>query len=190
MNALSKRRSPHRAAERTAGEGAVFSERELVDLEATYPDGMSVQQVVDAFVGRGSRLTEATFRKYVQLGLVPRSVRVGRKGKHQGSQGLYPSTAVRQIDHIRKLMQRGITMEDIQKEFLFVRGDIDALERQLDRVYAALDRSIDARRDGVADRNEHEALGDARVVGADLLARLEAIEQRLTMRARIARAVV
>lgn len=190
MSALSKRRLPHRTAERAVAEGAVFSEGELEELEAHHPDGMSVQQVVDAFVGRGSRLTEATFRKYVQLGLVPRSVRVGRKGKHQGSQGLYPSTAVRQIDHIRKLMQRGITMEDIQKEFLFVRGDVDALERQLERVYAALDRAIEARRENGADRTERDALGDARVVGADLLARLEAIEQRLTMRARIARAVV
>ena len=34
------------------------------------------------------KFSEATLRKYVQLGLLPRSVRVGRKGKHQGSQGI------------------------------------------------------------------------------------------------------
>ena len=46
---------------------------------------------------KGVRLSEATFRKYVQAGLLPRSKRVGRKGKHRGSQGLYPVEAVRRI---------------------------------------------------------------------------------------------
>lgn len=151
---------------------------------------MSVQEVVDAFVGRGGKLTEATFRKYVQLGLIPRSTRVGRKGKHRGSQGLYPSTAVRQIDHIRRLMGQGITIEDIQREFLFVRGDVDALERQLERIYSALERAMEARHEGGADRTDRDALGEARVVGADLLSRLESIERRLALRARMARAVV
>ena len=47
-------------------------------------------QIVEAFTDAGVRLSEATFRKWVQLGLLPRSRRVGRKGKHQGSLGLYP----------------------------------------------------------------------------------------------------
>jgi hypothetical protein len=190
MMALSRRRLPTRTADRSAVSDVVFSEQELSSIEAGHPNGMSVQEVVDAFVGRGARLTEATFRKYVQLGLVPRSTRVGRKGKHRGSQGLYPSTAVRQIDHIRRLMSQGITMEDIQREFLFVRGDIDALERQLERIYSALERAMDAHRAEGAERNERDALGEARVVGADLLGRLEGIERRLALRARMARAVV
>ena len=56
----------------------------------SYPDGLSTQQIVELFAVEGERLSEATFRKYVQLGLLPRSVRVGRKGKHRGSQGRYP----------------------------------------------------------------------------------------------------
>jgi hypothetical protein len=51
---------------------------------------MSVQQIVATVTGKGDKLTEPTFRKYVQLGLLPRSVRVGRKGKHRGSQGPLP----------------------------------------------------------------------------------------------------
>ena len=43
----------------------------------------------------------------MQLGLLPRSVRVGRKGKHRGSQGLYPATVVRQIELVRRLMAQG-----------------------------------------------------------------------------------
>lgn len=190
MMARSPRKRPSRGADRTAPNEPAFREEELGAIESAHPDGMSVQQVVEAFVARGARLSEATFRKYVQLGLVPRSVRVGRKGKHRGSQGLYPSTCVRQIDHIRRLMGQGITIEDVQKEFLFVRGDVDALERQLERIYSALERAMDAQSADGAAGVERSALGEARVAGADLLGRLEAIERRLAMRARMARAVV
>lgn len=152
---------------------------------------MSVQQIVEAFASKGSKLTEATFRKYVQMGLLPRSVRVGRKGQRRGSQGLYPPTTVRQIDHVRRLMTQGFTMEEIQKEFLFVRGDIAALERQLDRVYEALagavgDHDAGAEADPVVDA----AVVEVHQLGDELLAKLEAVEKRLTMRARMARAAV
>jgi len=169
----------------------LLSDEALSTLEQAHPRGMSVQEIVDAFTAAGGRLTEATFRKYVQLGLLPRSVRVGRKGKHRGSQGLYPATAVRQIQHIRRLMGQGFTMEEIQREFLFVRGDVEALSRQLERVYAALEGALagagaEVQRDEMATRQ----LAEAREVGGDLISRLEAIERRLTLRARMVRAMV
>ena len=176
---------------RESGEPAWWSEEELERIENAHAEGMSVQQIVDVFTARGSRLTEATFRKYVQLGLLPRSVRVGRKGKHRGSQGLYPATAVRQIDHIRRLMHQGFTMEDIQREFLFVRGDIDALGRQLTRVYDAIQTAVEEQnRVGVDDPAVIGALEEVRELGRELVQKLESIERRLTMRARMARAAV
>jgi hypothetical protein len=168
-------------------EPAGFADEELKSIEARFPDGMSVQQIVEVFTTRGARLTEATFRKYVQLGLLPRSVRVGRKGKHRGSQGLYPATAIRQIDHIRRLMAQGFTMEEIQKEFLFVRGEIEALGRQLERIYGALGEG-EAGEGG--DPLAQRALVEARELGDELMKRLEDIERRLALRARMARAVV
>lgn len=176
----------------TASAGSAFDEDELEVLERAHPEGMSVQQIVAAFVERGERLSEATFRKYVQLGLLPRSRRVGRKGKNRGSQGLYPATAVRQLAAIRRLMAQGVTIEEIQKEFLFVRGDIEALGRQLDRVYDAIADAIGERadREGAVALPEKAALDEAREVGADLLRRLEAIEQSLTLHARMARAAL
>lgn len=168
-----------------------WSDIELGEIEEANVNGMSVQQIVDAFTARGSRLTEATFRKYVQLGLLPRSVRVGRKGKHRGSQGLYPATAVRQIDHIRRLMHQGFTMEEIQREFLFVRGDIDALSRQLNRVYQAIENAVDdQQREAHGDPGVGDALNEVRELGKELVQKLEVIERRLTMRARMARAAV
>jgi len=76
-------------------------------LEAEHAGGISAVQIVDFFAPRGVKLAQATFRKYVQLGLLPRSRRVGEKGKHRGSKGLYPASAVRRIHLIKSLMTKG-----------------------------------------------------------------------------------
>lgn len=167
--------------------GGGISETTLAALERAHPEGLSVQQIIEAFTAEGFGLTEATFRKYVQLGLLPRSVRVGRKGKSRGSQGFYPSNVVRRIDAIRRLMGQGYTIEQIQKEFLFVRGELDELGRCLDRLYVGLERALEARG---GDELAKKKLSEAREVGADLTRRLDEIEQRMSMRARMQRAHV
>ena len=111
-------------------------------LEATHPHGVSATQIVDFFAPRGVKLAQATFRKYVQLGLLPRSRRVGEKGKHRGSRGLYPATAVRRISLIKSLMDEGMTLEEIRHSFIFFRGQLDGVERALDDLFAALDKTI------------------------------------------------
>jgi hypothetical protein len=163
----------------------------FVEIEDEHPDGMTTQEVLEVFAVRGERLTEAAFRKYVQLGLLPRSVRIGRKGKHRGSQGLYPSSIVRQIDLIRRLMAQGLTIEEIQRDFPFLGGNIDEIEQRLNRVFAGIGRaaSSESHRDA-NDEVLHRALGDARATADELVRKLRAIEQRLLMRARMARAVV
>jgi len=101
---------------------------EFERLETTNPHGVSAAQIVDFFAPRGVKLAQATFRKYVQLGLLPRSRRVGEKGKHRGSRGLYPATAVRRISLIKSLMDEGMTLEEIRHSF--------------DDLFAALDKAI------------------------------------------------
>lgn len=115
---------------------------EFERLEATHPHGVSATQIVDFFAPRGVKLAQATFRKYVQLGLLPRSRRVGEKGKHRGSRGLYPTTAIRRISLIKSLMDDGMTLEDIRHSFIFFRGQLDGVERALDDLFAALDKAI------------------------------------------------
>ena len=114
-------------------------------LEQQFPQGISAGQIVGSFTAQGERLTEATFRKYVQLGLLPRSRRVGEKGKHRGSHGLYPAAAVRRIHLIKSLMDEGMTLEDIRRSFIFFRGQLDGVERSLDELFAALDKSLGER---------------------------------------------
>ncbi len=172
------------------GEGAAadgWGAADLAAFEKAHPEGVTVHQVVEAITSRGDKLTEATFRKYVQLGLLPRSVRVGRKGKHRGSRGLYPVTTVRQLVHLRRLMAEGFTIEEIQKEFLFVRGEIEALSTQLGRVFDALDESIDQ---GRGDDVVRHALKEARGTSDELIKKLESIERRLSLKARMDRAVI
>lgn len=165
------------------------SEEDLGRLEAAHPEGLSTQDVVEFFAERGARLSEATFRKYVQLGLLPRSVRVGRKGKHRGSRGLYPATVVRQIDLIRRLMARGHTIPEIRGEFLSLRTDVDDLVQRLERVLGALDRGT-VGAEGGADEFVARAVSEARALADALVAKLRDIERRLSMRARMARAAV
>ncbi len=167
-----------------------FSEAELAEIERSHAEGLSTQQVVEFFARHGERLSEATFRKYVQLGLLPRSVRVGRKGKHRGSQGLYPVAVVRQIEAVRGLMAQGYTIQDIQRELLCLRTDIDTLAKQLTQLLSALELSVRGEQDAPVDEVMGRALGDARQVADQLVEKLRAIEQRLAMRARMARAAV
>jgi len=125
--------------------GVTVAHRERDDfdmLEQEHPQGISAVEIVDFFAPRGVKLAQATFRKYVQLGLLPRSRRVGEKGKHRGSKGLYPASAVRRIHVIKSLMDEGMTLEDIRHSFIFFRGQLDGVERSLDELFAALEKAI------------------------------------------------
>lgn len=189
-----KRVDPPHASLSLGGAARQFSEPELLALEARYPEGLSTQDVVEVFSARGDKLSEATFRKYVQLGLLPRSVRVGLKGKHRGSQGRYPVAVIRQIDAVRALMAQGYTIQDIQRELLSLRTDIDALGQKLAQLLSTMEQAVAEADDEGAARSGDDiaarAISDARQVGDALIERLRAIEQRLAMRARMARAAV
>src|SRR6202521_128391 len=130
---------------RDPGEEPRMAQREADEfdaLEQQFPQGISAGQIVEFFIPRGVKLAQATFRKYVQLGLLPRSRRVGEKGKHRGSRGLYPASAVRRIHLIKSLMDEGMTLEEIRRSFIFFRGQLDGVERSLDELFAALDKSL------------------------------------------------
>lgn len=157
----------------------------LEQVERDHSGGITSADLLSFFEAQEVRFGEATLRKWVQLGLLPRSVRVGRKGKHQGSKGKYPVRVVRQILRIKELMERDLTIEDIQKQILFVRGDIEELESTLDKVFIALDRNIEMRGGSETHvavpglRPIRADIARARALADDLLARLEKIEETL-----------
>ncbi len=156
----------------------------LEQIEERYPRGMTSQEILDLFAEQGVPVGAATLRKYVQLGLLPQSTRVGQKGKHSGSRGVYPVAVVRQLARIKEMLARRYTIAEIQRDFLFVRRELDQLEEVLSRVFATL-RRVAAER-GATSRAERlveeSALLDAKAMGRDLLGRLMGIEARLAVR--------
>jgi hypothetical protein len=164
-----------------------IDEKVLDELEQEHPAGIASAEILTFLEQQGVKFSEATLRKYVQLGLLPRSVRVGRKGKHQGSQGMYPASVVRQVLRIKEMMAADLTIEQIQSEFLFVRGDIEELERVLERIWSTLDESAKQAVRGPAGRAVSQEIAAARALSRDLVRKLEAIEARLTAQAEIRR---
>jgi len=163
-----------------AGSETLLSERDLKAIEREHPEGLTSVQVVDVFARRGIRFSEATFRKFVQKGLVPRSRRVGRKGKHQGSLGLYPATVVRRINVIKRLQAEGHTIEDIGRRFLRYRDEIEALERGLNIVLDGFEEELRAPHfDSKARKVLKKDLDDTREHALELLKQIESIERRV-----------
>ena len=115
-----------------------LSDDELGRLERERSGGITAGEVVRLFEARGARLSASTFRKYVQLGLLPRSRRVGRKGKHAGSTGLYPVAVVRRIALLKRMMAEGYTVDDIRGSFVTVRNRIEDVEQGLAELVAAI----------------------------------------------------
>src|SRR5689334_7692665 len=123
-----------------------LDEATLSRLEKEHEAGLTSAEILTLLDQHGVKFSEATLRKYVQLGLLPRSVRVGRKGKHQGSQGVYPVAVVRQILRIKEMMADNYTIEQIKRDVLFMRSDIQALEATLDSIFETLGRVMKERR--------------------------------------------
>ena len=64
---MTMRRAPAVARDRR-----VLDEEELRAIETAHAEGLTAVQIVDAFTSRGIKFSEASFRKYVQQGLLPR----------------------------------------------------------------------------------------------------------------------
>lgn len=164
----------------SAGDKGLLSDAELDELEANYPDGITAVQVVELFTSRDVRFSEASFRKYVQLGLLPRSRRIGRKGKHRGSMGVYPAKTVRRINEIKRLMADGYTIEEIQAQFLRFTDTLENLEEGFSELFTRLEEEVAAPRfDNQARRSIAREMKEARQAADDLLARLDDLSRRV-----------
>lgn len=174
----------------TQGNATRWSEADLRDVERVYGEGLNVQEIVELFVERGERLTEATFRKYVQHGLLPRSVRVGRKGQRRGSQGLYPPSTVRQLVWVRKLMAQGLTIEEIRENLSFVPGDVELLKKQMKRLFSSFRTSLKTRRQQSIAEDLGFDIERAEKTAEELFERLSSIQRKMMMTVQMERATV
>ena len=156
---------------------SLLKEEDLRAIEGTYPHGITAVQIVDVFTSRGIKFSEASFRKYVQQGLLPRSRRVGRKGKHRGSLGVYPSKTVRRINAVKQLMVDGYTIEEIQGQFLLYTDLVEGVAEHLAELWSRL--GTDATKLDPAIRRELEKqLADTRRDGDRLVEKLGELTRR------------
>jgi len=161
------------AASRTT----LLREEELRAIETAFPDGLTAVQVVDAFTSRNIKFSEASFRKYVQQGLLPRSKRVGRKGKHKGSLGVYPAKTVRRINLVRRLMQDGYTIEEIQGQFLLYTDLVEGVAEHLTELWSRLGADV-IKIDPAHRRELEKQLADTRRDGDRLVEKLGDLTRR------------
>jgi DNA-binding transcriptional MerR regulator len=174
-------RSPASASPR---QGALLDERELLEIERSWPNGLTSRQIVDVFETRGIRFSEATLRKYVQLGLLPRSVRVGRKGKHRGSCGLYPANVIRRVNVVKGMMAEDRTIEEIQRSFARFKDDIDTVEKDLRELIASFEREAKAPSvDPDGKRDLEREIIEAKRAASELVRRISSLERRISSRA-------
>lgn len=159
---------------------AFLSEEEVAELENAYAEGISAVEVVDAFASRGIRFSEATFRKYVQQGLLPRSKRVGRKGKNRGSMGVYPAKTVRRVNAIKRRMAEGYTIEEIQEQFLRHTDLIESVEENVSELFRHFEEELEGPRfDKRTKPSLERELSEAKKTADDLLERIEGLSRRI-----------
>jgi len=157
----------------------LLDDADLRAIEDTYPGGITAVQIVEVFTSRGIKFSEASFRKYVQLGLLPRSRRVGRKGKHRGSLGVYPAKTVRRINAVKALMAAGHTIEEISGEVLVYTDLAETVQEAITELLGRLAGDIAGPR-GERDRRQLDReLGEVRAQAQQLVDRLAALVRQL-----------
>ena len=154
-----------------------LSEVQVRQLEASFPEGLTSQELIAAFEEREVQFSEATLRKYVQLGLVPRSRRVGRKGKHLGSRGVYPVRAVRRINTIKRLMAERYTIEEIRAKFLTFKDSIETLDESVGELLRVFEERIDSTASAVHRDRLRDELRSVRGTASTLLDGVHRLEK-------------
>jgi DNA-binding transcriptional MerR regulator len=162
----------------------LLDEREIEEIERVSPNGLTSRQIVDVFETRGIRFSEATLRKYVQLGLLPRSVRIGRKGKHRGSCGIYPSQVVRRVNTVKGMMAENLTIEEIHRSFARFKDDIDGVEKNLRDLLSGFEREAKGPDTHSPERRREleQEIVEAKRAAGDLVRRIASLERRLSER--------
>lgn len=157
----------------------VIIEKYMTEYEA----GISSYDVLRIFKDYGIKLSEATLRKYIQLGLLPRSHRVGtgEKGRNRGSRGLYPSSILKSINDIKRMLVEGMTLDDIARAALKYRRDISTINRDLDKLISNMTTEVmsphfDVSLKPVIEKDLNKARDNAR----QLIETLENIDSTIT----------
>jgi hypothetical protein len=87
------------------------------------------------------------------------------------------------------MMADSYTIEQIQKEFLFMRSDLEQLEQTLASIFKKLDQVQKTQKKDLTAQAMTREVSSARALSKELLERLRAIENRITSKAQVERVV-
>jgi len=111
-------------------------------------------------------------------------VRVGRKGKHRGSCGIYPAHVIRRVNAVKGMMAENLTIEEIHRSFARFKDDIDTVEKDLRDLLSNFEREVKApAAQNLEKRREIEReIVDAKRAATELVRRIASLERRLSER--------
>ena len=94
-----------------------FAETELIKIEndEKYKSGLLFEEVNQILTEKGMILKLPTFKKYINLKLIP--VSIGRKIVGRGSKGLYPSSVIREINFIKYALYSNLNFTKAVQRF-------------------------------------------------------------------------
>ena len=104
---------------------------------------LTTDEILERCAENGITLSIHLLRSYVQRDLLPRSRRVGTKGKHKGSFGMYPDHTVDRIVAIKKIIsETETTLDDLEASDLLrlwrcydVAVEFDQAAKQLGKTF-------------------------------------------------------
>lgn len=121
---------------------ALLTKSEMKKIESKFPEGVTSEQVVKIFHNKGNKFSEATLRKYVQLGLLPTSRRVGIRGRHRGSSGMYPTGVIRLINEIKDVLGQGLSLSEVCRGKWGLLSETLQLQTQMSHLFERVQTSI------------------------------------------------
>jgi len=124
-----------------------WTEEELAHLERKHSDGITSAELIGVVNARGFKFSESTLRKYVQLGLLPRSRRVGRKGLRRGSVGMYPPQIISHIAAIKRGLNDNRTLDEIRYR-ASVLAELESLSTSFNSVAESMRALVGNQKDG------------------------------------------
>jgi len=124
----------------------LFSNRELLELEKKWSDGIPTDEILALFRDRGFRVSLHTFRKYIQAGLVaPSLMRTGAAGKFKGSSGAYPPYTITGVNDVkRRIMDHDApAFESLCSTAYPATIHLDRARIELEKAVKIIDNAID-----------------------------------------------
>lgn len=94
-----------------------FTEEELskIEGEKEHRSGLTFEQISRALSGKGMILKLPTFKKYINLKLIPGSI--GRQSIGKSSLGLYPPSVIREINFIKYTLYSNLDFKTVLDRF-------------------------------------------------------------------------